>query len=131
MEEDLTALFLADAGISAEAGDRVNWAERPQEESLPAVILWKIGGSRDMTMDGPSGLVESRLQVDCWAADALTAKRLALAVINLLQNFKHSVHGGTSFQGGFIDGERDSFENEAGSAYHRVTLDARIWHSEV
>lgn len=127
MEETLTALLLADTSIAALAGKMVNWSERKQGGTFPAVVLHRVSGGRDYNMQGPSGLVQSRIQVDCWALAYPDAVKLSRAVRVALSGYKAG-----DLQGAFIDSERQSVEKETDGAqrYFRVSLDFLIWHAE-
>lgn len=127
MEETIVALLLNNAAIAQIAGKRVTWVEREQGAALPAVVLTKVSGVRDYNMDGPSGLVSSRVQADCWALKFKDSVRLGRAVRDALSGYRA---GDT--QGAFIEAERQSVEKEPDGAtrYFRVSLDFMIWHAE-
>lgn len=127
MEETLVALLLNAPTISTLAGNRVYWTERRQGSAFPVVVLNRISGGRDYNMDGPSGLVQSRVQADCWALTYSDAVILSRAVRGVLSGYRA---GDT--QGSFIESERQSVEKEADGAerYFRVSLDFIIWHAE-
>lgn len=127
MEETLAAHLLANTAVSAIAGKMVNWSERPQGGTFPAVVLHRVSGGRDYNMQGPSGLVQSRVQADCWALDYTSAVRLSRAVRVALSGYTAG-----DLQGAFIDSERQSVEKETDGAqrYFRVSLDFIIWHAE-
>ena len=46
MEEALVAYLLANAGLTAIVGNRINWTTRPQGAAVPAVVLTKVSGVR-------------------------------------------------------------------------------------
>ncbi len=127
MEETLVALLLNDPGVSMAADKRVHWSEREQGEGFPAVVLNRISGGRDYHMEGASGLVQSRIQADCWALTYKDALKLSRAVRGALSGYR-----GGDTQGAFIEAERQSVEKEADGAqrYFRVSLDFMIWHAE-
>lgn len=85
MEEDLRTFLVADAGVAAALGARLVWGARPQDEDLPCAVLFRITGSRDYHMAGGSGLIESIVQIDVWAATWLAAKQAARAVAEALK----------------------------------------------
>lgn len=126
MNEDLRALLLADAGIAAVVGPRVDWTARPEGDPLPAIVLHQVTGAPlSQTLDGPSAAQVARVQVDCWAVDFGTAKRLSRAVLAAL-----SGHRGGGFTGVFHAATRDGREggtNEAVRPY-RTSLDFTIHH---
>lgn len=123
MEEDLRALLLDDAAVAALAAE-VSWGEHPQGSALPGVVLTMISGAEGITMSGPDGLREARVQVDCWAeayADALDLSRAVVAVLH--------GHRGAAFQGVFHLSTRDGREggsNQADMPF-RVSLDFDIF----
>lgn len=127
MEETLVALLLNNPAVALIADKSVNWSERPQGASLPAVVLHRISGVRDYSMDGATGLVDSRVQADCWAYTYKDSVRLSRAVRDALSGYRS---GDT--QGAFIVSERQSSEKEADGAqrFFRVSLDFIIWHAE-
>ena len=131
MEEALVAFLLADAALAALVVKRINWQTRPQGEALPAIVLQRVSGVRDYAMAGPTGLVESRVQVDCWGKTHASALAVARRVRALLSGLRTEVSG-TQLQGTFVLLERHSFEKESdgAQALHRVMMDFQIWHSE-
>ncbi len=132
MEEALVGLLLADSGVSALAGARVNWNERPQAGGYPCVVLTRISGGRDYTMAGPSGLVESRVQVDCYSdVSYLAAKTLWRAVRAAVSGYRgQPVTGQPELRGVFITSERDMIESMQSEKLHRISSDLTIWHEE-
>jgi hypothetical protein len=130
MEEALVAYLLDDASLSALVADRITWTIRPQGSTLPAVVLTGVDALPDYTMSGPSGLVSSRLQVDCWAMTYAGGKQIARAVEAALSGID-VVRGGVALRGGFKQGERDSFEKSTGGTeLYRVSEDYIIWHGQ-
>jgi len=130
LEESLTALLLADAGVAALVATRVTWLTRPQASALPAIVLQLISGIPVDSDEGDSGLVASRVQIDCWATSPLDAKKTIRAVKQLLSG-KPAQHSGTEFQGIFTEDERDAVEEtHGGQTVYRTGLDILIWHNQ-
>lgn len=135
MEEDLRALLLADAGCAAVVGGRVSWGGRPQGSDLPAILLHLVAQPGEHTLDGPSGPVASRVQVDCWARSYAAAKLAGRAAERALDGFE-GVAGGTRFQGIFKENARDTSEARAADGgdvvehLFRTSLDFSIRHQE-
>lgn len=120
MEEDLRALMLADSGLAAIVGNRINFGEHPQGAGHPAIVLTTISNEVYMHMNGKGGLEESRVQVDAYGKTYGDAKRAARAAIKLL----HFYRGG-----GFLlisqlstRDSRETGSNEAERLY-RVSVD--------
>ncbi len=127
MEEAVTAHLLASAGVTALVGQRVTWLERPQASALPAIVLQRIGGQPDYAMDGPTGLAQSRVQVDCWGGAYATAKAVARAVVEGLSGASFAGSGMT-VHGTFFDNERDFIESDAADVrLYRTSLDFILW----
>lgn len=133
MEADLMAYLLADSGlmalVKAEAQvARVHWLQAPQGVAKPYVTLQRISGLRDTPMDGPSGIVESRVQIDCYGLKYGDAKAVARAIEALLSGAGFT-SGSTWFQGCFLDAERDGYEADATpDKLFRTSLDFTIFH---
>lgn len=127
MEEALTAHLLASSGLTALVGDRIDWARRPQGKRLPAVVLFVVDALPAYTMQGPTSLVSSRIQVDCWGETYASVKAVAREVTQALSGIDEVING-VDLRGGFKEAERDSFEVGGGGAdLYRVSLDFTIW----
>jgi hypothetical protein len=132
MEESLRTVLASDDGLSDQVGTRIYWGRRSQFASvLPALVLTRISGARDYHMQDASGLVSSRVQVDCFAETYTEAKQTARAVVNVTNAYTGTVDGVT-FQHVAISGERDYDETESGANRHLfvTSLDLLIWHTE-
>lgn len=128
MEEALLALIAGDSGVTALVDKRaIAWGQRL---GLPAIAIHLISGPMpDMTTDGPSGLEQSVVQVDCWAAKFFDALAIGRAVQSLV-----SGHRGQALRI-FVEGGGSDFEKGDGvtdgskpANYHRMRLDLRVWH---
>lgn len=130
MEEALVEWLLADTAITALVERRINWSERPQTTALPALVLHRITGVRDFHMQGPSGLVRSVVQADCWGRTHKEAVNLSRSVRARLNGIGRNDIA--SFQSVQLQNERQTFETGAGAAerYYRTSLDFELWHSE-
>jgi hypothetical protein len=131
MKAALRSRLLTDAGIAALVGSRIAWAARPRRSELPSIALHLISAPRDYTMAGPSGLVNSRVQVDCWALTNAEADAVADAVNTALSGLRAEVNG-VQFQGAFLENETDYTDDASApdDVLARVSQDYSIWHSE-
>lgn len=128
MEESLVAKLLAASGLTALVVDRINWNKIAAPAVAPYVILRRISGGRDYHMGGASGLVETRVQVDCLGSTYASAKAVARAVESALSGFR-GVQGLTTFDGIFLTAERDLIDDDESPAdLHGVSLDFMVWH---
>jgi hypothetical protein len=70
--------------LVALVGPRIDWGFRPEPE-VPALVLEIVSDPRPDHFKGAQGLRQTRVQVDAWAADRLTAKRVAQLAMNGLR----------------------------------------------
>ncbi|WP_370286955.1 DUF3168 domain-containing protein [Pseudooceanicola nanhaiensis] len=121
MEQAFRDILTGDAAVAALATGGVNWGAHPQGQPLPAVVLFLVSGAGGHTLDGPNRLFEGRVQIDCYAQDYGTAKRLSRAVIAALDG-----HAGGVFQRIFWASSRDLRDatySEAAERPFRMSLD--------
>lgn len=67
---------------------RINFGAQPQGAEVPYATLHLIGGEAGLTMQGPDGLVQGRVQVDCYGATALDAANVADAIVARLNGYR-------------------------------------------
>lgn len=131
MEAALIAELLATTGITTLTGTRINWSRRPQGEAIPvgkgSLVLHRIDGSPDYHLTGPSGLVESRVQADCWGLSYAAAKALARAVEAKLSAARFT-RGAIRFDAILILDERDSTFDETTPIF-RTSIDLAVHHA--
>jgi len=127
MEEALRALLLSDSTVSSLASG-VHWDTIPQGQTGTAAILFLISTATDYHMVGPSGLVETRVQIDCRGATKPLAIALARAIEALLSGYSGTVEA-VWFQGIFKENSRSSFERPGNGAvdYFVESADYRLF----
>ncbi len=122
MEEELTAL------LASIAGGRRYWVRAPQTAQRPFVVLQRVSGLHDYHMEGPSGYVSSRVQVDVYADSFGEATTIGRAIVATLS-------GATTekIQAIFIDGQRDLPAADAGEVTNlfRTSIDLIVHHGEL
>lgn len=120
MEEALLALLTGSAAVTAIAGTRINWGAHPQGAPLPGIVLTVIDDAEGHIYQGPNGLSQGRVQVDCWALTYDQAKLCGRAVRAALD-----CYSGGRFEAIFLADQRDGREggtNEADRPF-RSSLD--------
>jgi hypothetical protein len=129
MEQALVSRLLANAALAALVGTRIVWIERPQGSALPALTLQRVTPGRDYNYSGASGTSSPMVQADCWGGSYATAKAVAAAVIEAVE--ERATIGGVKFAPGFIVGARDMPTEELGGGIkvYRVSLDIIVWNS--
>lgn len=117
----LRAYLLGDSEIAATvtAGSvtRLYPILLPQGITLPSIVYSLITEGTDYHMQGPSGLVQVRMQIDCWALTADAAVALANLVKDRLSGLRGTVAFGSEspqeeiiIRGVFHDQGRDDYD---------------------
>jgi hypothetical protein len=121
MEQSLTDL------LAPVAGGQRYWVRAPQKASRPYVVLNRVGGEPNYHMQGPSGFVSSRVQIDCYADRYSDVTAVARAVKALVSGY-----GGGIIQGIFVESERNLPASDAGevSSLFRTSIDITVLHGE-
>jgi hypothetical protein len=121
MEEDLrTALKAAIGGAVP-----VDWGWNAQGITPPRVVLVTVSGDDPVAHDGPVGLIERRVQVDCFAATPKAARDLGAAVRGL------NGYRAGNFAGVFVAAVRDGLpDTPGGEVLARVSIDLRVIYRE-
>ena len=128
MQESLTALLLADTAIAGLTGngDRLYWNVGEQGKPDPMAVLYLISGVPDYHMQGASGLVESRVQIDCRAGTVAEALALARAIEARLSGYR-GTRDGIKFMGIFKQSERARFDPDPAPGVHMHSADYQIF----
>ena len=91
----LRAVMLANSSLATmvtESGeDRIYPGVVPQGETRPSIVYNLISEDEAYHMQGGSGLIAQRIQVDCWALSQALAITLANLVFDSLSGFKNVV----------------------------------------
>jgi hypothetical protein len=113
MKPEFRAILLAAGGVSARVGSRIAWGERGQGLALPAIVLDLVSEDTGLTLEGPDGLWQSRVQVDCYALSYAAADDALRAVIAALHGYRGGVFhliehvgGGDNREGGSNEADR-------------------------
>lgn len=127
MEIALRARLLADAGVSALAGTRVDWGVRPQGTTAPCIVLTTVSDTRSQHMAGFDGYRTTRVQLDCYALKKADAVALREAVIAAL--IGEAVQSGVTFLRAFVNTVVDRGEHTETGFIHREQIDLNLWHN--
>lgn len=126
MEELIRERLLSSSAVTALAGMRVDFGGNPQGTANPRVCLWTISDAEGLTIEGPDGFSQGRVQADCYGSTYSAAKNLSRAVRAALDGY-----AGNGLQLVRLIGTRDSREggtNEADRLF-RVTLDFATFYN--
>jgi hypothetical protein len=117
----LRALLLGDAAVLAAVTtsgvSRIYPGVLPQGITLPSIVQNLISEGSGYHMQGDDGLVQARVQLDCWALTQDAAVSLAGLVFDLLSGFHGTVSFGSDspqqsivVRGVFHDQGRDDYD---------------------
>ncbi len=130
--EIATRKRLLDApGMAALVAQRIDWGVRPGA-ARPAITLTRIAGEIGRHFKGES-LQETRVQVDVWANDYVTAAKIAhLVKVTLepaitLPAIPPNMGSGVRFERGFADQPDPATEDTPTGIVHRARMDVRLW----
>lgn len=120
MQEDFRAILTGEGFLNSED---INFGAVPQGASYPQIVLTVVDLVSNNTMQGPDGLLQGRVQVDCYANSYGQATLLSRSVRDTLDGYRQ-----TPFQGVFWAGTRDLRESGSNEADHpfRVSLDFMV-----
>ncbi len=126
IETEIVTRLEDDAGVGAEAGNRIYPILLPQRPIYPAIVYRRISGPRLHHLTGSSGRGVARIQIDCWAKTYVAAQALAAAVRASLDGFTGKL---TTLDATCkLDNEIDDYDDEA--KVYRVIQDYLINHTE-
>lgn len=146
LEEAIYTRLSTFAPLAALVAGRIYAVRAPQSETRPRITYQRISGASDHVLSGPSGLTDTRVQVDCWADDPATsstpatvtayaqARDVALQVKAALDGFRGLVTSGESpsdslrIKSTRLENDQDLPEEER--RLSRVSLDFIIGHDE-
>jgi hypothetical protein len=125
MEAGLYQRLTADAGFSAIAGERLYPVNLPEEVAGPSATYRVISNLEDYTMDGSTGMMCARIQIDAWATVYADAKALAKAIHDALNDFAGAFPDGTAVANVWLaNAATDGFDADA--RLYRVQADYRL-----
>jgi hypothetical protein len=133
IEAPLAAHLKADPKIPI--GNRVYRGIAPPQAVLPRIVFVRIGGEPSRHQTGASGLVDARIQLDCWADDPQEASEIAETVETSLDHLTDQTFG-TSGELIFIHSivvedtfeDQESLSDSSGKAIYRTGMMLRIWY---
>lgn len=106
-------------------GYRAAWGGLGQGTALPRIALYRISGVDDTTLDGRSGYLRGRVQVDCYGQDFDEALTVSRTVTAALSGYK----GGAIWHCA-LDSIRDRPDEAGGEVLQRVSLDFTVLYAE-
>lgn len=130
----LAADSVIGALVTANGITRIYPMNLPQGQALASIVVTRVSGQGDYTMNGASGYTRPRFQIDAWAPTALAAGTLANAIHDALDGFAGVMGSGANaveVQGIFRAEEREDHHDTDGFKMYRVSRDYFIHHGEL
>jgi Protein of unknown function (DUF3168) len=118
--------LINDVALSAAVGTRIDWGERKQGATLPAIVLTTVSDPRPANLKDYEAVRSTLIQVDVFALTFASALVISRAVISALKT--PTTVSGKKFGACFVDGQRDSVEPLGTANVHRQSIDLNIWH---
>lgn len=117
MEEHLYTL------LSGAVSFPIAWGTLGSGATLPRAAMFRTSGVRDMHLEG-KGLMETRVQIDCYGATYLGAIVASRAIRDALEGYT-----GGPILGAFLQATRDQPDDDA-QLLQRVSLTFAIHHND-
>ena len=106
-------------------GYTATWGGLGQGTALPRIALYRVSGMDALTLEGRSGYLEGRVQVDIYGATYGQAVAVSRAVTAALSGYR----GGPIWFAG-VESIRDRPEEDGGDVIQRVSLDIAVLYLE-
>lgn len=126
LQAALRARLIAAAPVTAIVGTRVYWTKAADAAALPYIRMQTVSDERGADLDDYEIARETRVQVDCFAADYATARALSEAVIAATNG--PATVSGVLMGRTVAEGPRDLGEDVTGKFVHQLSTDLLIWH---
>lgn len=117
MEEHIDELLVSELSFT------FAWGSLGKGVALPRAVITRVGGLREMHTGG-TGLMQGRLQIDCYGGSYPQALDASREVRAALEGYR-----GGPVQGVFLQAVRDGSEEDA-ELLHRVSLSFSITYRE-
>lgn len=121
LEGKIYATLTADASVTSHVSERIYPQHRPQNESLPALTYFRVGGQRDNDLDGYTHLENPRVSIEVYATAIDARRELGDAVIS-------AMCGSTRFSAISALSPLDMYDDTI-QEYKRI-LDFSIWNHD-
>lgn len=105
---DFQNQLVTDSGVSASTS-RIYDNRAPQSPTMPYVVITEISATRFPTTKFAGGIVQKRVQVDCYASNTTAMRTLAEYVREALDGFSGTM-GTTVVRSCHLDGETEQYE---------------------
>jgi hypothetical protein len=137
IERAVRAHLIATAGVQALVASRIHPFRAPQGAVPPFIVYQRISGERLHTLDGPTGRVHPRIQIDAYATTYPAARAIADAVRGALDGFQGDVAVDAespptvlTIVYAALQDDRDFVEDDIDPVLYRVSSDYFVTYQE-
>lgn len=118
------AYLLTKTAVTDIVGQRIYAQQLPQGATIPAVTMTTISESYDHDLAGLAGIVQTRIQFECFATTEIASLALADAIIWCGIDTLKGVSTGINFRSVMVEDGRRTYsdsDTDAGDEQRRVT----------
>lgn len=119
--------LLANAGVKAIVKQNVNPGIAPQNSTLPDLTVTRVSETPQQSLKRASGLIETRVQVECRAKTYTAVDKLGQAVRAALQDLRGTYAGRKAV---FLAAGSDYDDHADDASVFRRMIDFYCWHNE-
>ena len=119
--KSLRLYLLSKTAITDIVSQRISTKRLKQNETIPAITLRTISETHDHAIDGLSGSVSTRIQLECFAIDSEVARTTARAVMACGIDQQKGTYQGTDIRSVMVEDGIREYEDEdtSGGDYQR------------
>lgn len=135
--ETIVHVLLATPEVTAIVADRIFPDRLPDGSDFPLIVVQKVSGNGQYTMDGDAGIEDARVQIDSYStvgsAAAVALKTAVRKKLSGLRNWRQS-GAPCAIEAVFVinDAAGPALETERpGPRLWRRMLDVRVWNREL
>lgn len=132
VEKAVRDILVSHTGVASIVSARVYAGMAPQEVTMPFIVFRREQTQRGRPLDGPNGLVEADVEVNCVSTSSAQLQSLVDEVRFALDDYA-GTNKGVTIQRAMLDDESEELEVETVGGDGRVrrrALDFRIWYCE-
>lgn len=132
--QSVRSYMLTKTAITSLVGQRIYFVRRPQKSSVPSVTLFKSSEDHNHKLSTRSGIVWTRIQIECFSSLYVTSAELAEAIYKCGIDSVRGITHGVDIRGVQVeDGRRDyTLDDQNGGDDHIYVsqFDLRICYLE-
>lgn len=102
-----------------------------QNQEVPYVVYERIQTSRERTLSGYAGLIETYFQLDIYEKSYTNLKTVSANVVAKLKTLEGSTLGSFYIQSANIENEYETVEDDKDQKWYRTTIELQISYNEV